>query len=55
MRKSNMYKRYRFPGEIIEYQFTADHATEGLINLFSMESPSFTASLAIADYVTEKI
>ena len=30
-----------------------DHGIDGLINLFGIESPGLTSSLAIADYVGE--
>jgi L-2-hydroxyglutarate oxidase LhgO len=30
-----------------------EHGVEGLINLFGIESPGLTSSLAIADYVGE--
>ncbi|MEZ5759323.1 MAG: NAD(P)/FAD-dependent oxidoreductase [Emcibacteraceae bacterium] len=36
-------------------QFEKEHGIKGLVNLFGMESPSLTASLAIADYVTDKL
>ncbi|MBT4145469.1 MAG: NAD(P)/FAD-dependent oxidoreductase [Kordiimonadaceae bacterium] len=36
-------------------QFEKDHKIKGLINLFGIESPGLTASLAIADYIKEKI
>ena len=32
-------------------QGPADHGLTGLINLFGIESPGLTSSLAIADYV----
>ena len=32
---------------------TRDHGIDGLINLFGIESPGLTSSLAIADYVSE--
>ena len=31
-----------------------DHGVSGLINLFGIESPGLTSSLAIADYVAEQ-
>ena len=34
-------------------QGPSDHGVEGLINLFGIESPGLTSSLAIADYVAE--
>lgn len=39
-------------GSDFNIQFESDHAVEGLVNLFGIESPGLTASLAIADYVT---
>jgi L-2-hydroxyglutarate oxidase LhgO len=30
-----------------------DHGVEGLVNLFGIESPGLTSSLAIADHVAE--
>jgi L-2-hydroxyglutarate oxidase LhgO len=33
----------------------AEHGIEGLINLFAIESPGLTASLAIADAVLAKV
>jgi len=32
-----------------------DHGVAGLINLFGIESPGLTSSLAIADYVSELV
>ena len=32
-----------------------DHGIAGLVNLFGIESPGLTSSLAIADYVLEKL
>ena len=32
-----------------------DHGCEGLVNLFGIESPGLTASLAIADKVAEAL
>lgn len=34
-------------------QGPADHGVQGLVNLFGIESPGLTSSLAIADYVVE--
>jgi L-2-hydroxyglutarate oxidase LhgO len=34
-------------------QGPADHGVAGLINLFGIESPGLTSSLAIADHVAE--
>ncbi|MCP5381854.1 MAG: NAD(P)/FAD-dependent oxidoreductase [Kordiimonadaceae bacterium] len=42
-------------GEDFNIQFEKVHGIKGLVNLFGMESPGLTASLAIADYVTEKL
>lgn len=36
-------------------QGPADHGIEGLVNLFGIESPGLTASLAIADYVARQL
>lgn len=37
------------------FQGPADHGLPGLVNLFGMESPGLTASLAIADHVAEMV
>lgn len=42
-------------GDDFNIQFEAEHGIIGLVNLFGIESPGLTASLAIADHVTEKI
>lgn len=42
-------------GTDFNIQFPNDHGIEGLINLFGIESPGLTSSLAIADYIQEKI
>ncbi|HPF45609.1 MAG TPA: NAD(P)/FAD-dependent oxidoreductase [Emcibacteraceae bacterium] len=42
-------------GKDFNIQFEKEHAIKGLVNLFGMESPGLTASLAIADYITEKL
>jgi L-2-hydroxyglutarate oxidase LhgO len=36
-------------------QTESEHDITGLINLFGIESPGLTASLAIAGYVTHKL
>ena len=36
-------------------QGPAQHGIRGLINLFGIESPGLTASLAIADYVAAEV
>ena len=36
-------------------QGPSDHGVAGLVNLFGIESPGLTASLAIADLVLEKL
>ncbi len=36
-------------------QFEKEHGVRGLVNLYGMESPGLTASLAIAEYVASKI
>ena len=41
------------PGQDFVVQGTQTHGIPGLINLFGIESPGLTASLAIADHVLE--
>ena len=36
-------------------QGPSDHGVEGLVNLFGIESPGLTASLAIGDYVKDML
>jgi len=36
-------------------QIEEDHGVSGLINLFGIESPGLTASLAIADWVARRV
>ncbi len=36
-------------------QFSKDHGVEGLVNLFGIESPGLTASLAIGQHVAEQL
>jgi L-2-hydroxyglutarate oxidase LhgO len=46
------------PGEAaadFEIQCADQHGIDGLVNLFGIESPGLTASLAIADYVCKKL
>jgi len=38
-----------------DIQFNSDHGIEGLVNLFGVESPGLTSSLAIGDYVVENL
>ena len=42
-------------GEDFNIQFAQDHGIEGLINLFGIESPGLTSSLAIAAYIKERV
>jgi L-2-hydroxyglutarate oxidase LhgO len=41
------------PGQDFVVQGSAEHGIAGLINLFGIESPGLTASLALADHVAE--
>jgi L-2-hydroxyglutarate oxidase LhgO len=43
------------PAADFAVQNERDHGVAGLINLFGIESPGLTSSLALADYVTEMI
>lgn len=43
------------PGQDFVLQGPADHGLPGLVNLFGIESPGLTASLAIADLVAETV
>jgi L-2-hydroxyglutarate oxidase LhgO len=43
------------PAHDFMIQGPAEHGVEGLVNLFGIESPGLTASLAIADAVLEKL
>ena len=36
-------------------QYPSDHGMTGLVNLFGIESPGLTSSLAIADYISNQI
>jgi L-2-hydroxyglutarate oxidase LhgO len=36
-------------------QTEEDHGVAGLINLFGIESPGLTASLAVADWVVHRV
>ena len=47
--------RRREPAEDFVIQGPLDHGVSGLINLFGIESPGVTSSLAIADYVSKLI
>ena len=43
------------PAQDFVIQGPSDHGVAGLVNLFGIESPGLTASLAIADLVLEKL
>jgi L-2-hydroxyglutarate oxidase LhgO len=43
------------PARDFMVQGAADHGVDGLVNLFGIESPGLTASLAIADHVAEML
>ncbi|MEC8288702.1 MAG: FAD-dependent oxidoreductase, partial [Pseudomonadota bacterium] len=43
------------PAEDFVIQGPLDHGVSGLINLFGIESPVVTSSLAIADHVSKLI
>ena len=42
-------------GADFDIQFPSDHGIKGLVNLFGMESPGLTSSLAIAEYIRTRI
>ena len=47
--------RPRLPMQDFVVQGPRDHGVSGLVNLFGIELPGLTSSLAIADYVLEKL
>ena len=50
-------KIHRKEGNEVDFEISTDvdHGVNGLINLFGIESPGLTSSLAIAEIVTEKL